>query len=192
MFFIVRISDSIPLNPNDFCGDFVDRTIIFLKNKYVDKVLPNVGLVVALYDIVSLREAIVQRLDGKTLMKLTFRIVVFKPFEGEILSGRITSADAFGLSVSVGFFDDIRIPCTKLHAPTNFDEVEQAWCWRFNEYNMYYDIGDTVRFRVSCVNFPELKHDGPKDIGLEEDQEAVMSIQGSMTEDGMGPPAWWS
>jgi DNA-directed RNA polymerase subunit E'/Rpb7 len=35
---------------------------------------------------------------------VTFDVVLFKPFIGEVLEGTLTSADASGAHVSVGFF----------------------------------------------------------------------------------------
>jgi len=40
----------------------------------------------------------------------TFRLVVFRPFVGEILIGWVSSCTEEGLNVKMEFFDDIFIP----------------------------------------------------------------------------------
>lgn len=43
-------------------------------------------------------------------VKAEFRLVVFRPFRSEILEGTIESATSTGMTVSLGFFEDIFIP----------------------------------------------------------------------------------
>jgi DNA-directed RNA polymerase III subunit RPC8 len=44
-------------------------------------------------------------------MLVTFRLIVFRPFIGEVLSGKVLSQSPLGIRVSMGFFDDITIVC---------------------------------------------------------------------------------
>jgi len=41
---------------------------------------------------------------------VTFRLIVFRPFKGEILTGRISSSTPAGIKVRLDFFEDILIP----------------------------------------------------------------------------------
>ena len=43
-------------------------------------------------------------------MKVDFRALVFRPFRGEVLEGKISDANGAGLRVSLDFFDDVFIP----------------------------------------------------------------------------------
>eukprot|EP00955_Chlamydomonas_euryale_P067610 359882-Chlamydomonas_euryale.AAC.2 len=42
--------------------------------------------------------------------QVRFRLVVFRPFVGEVLVGQLKSCSREGLRVSLGFFDDILVP----------------------------------------------------------------------------------
>jgi len=44
------------------------------------------------------------------LMVAEFRMTVFRPFVGEVLTGRIMAATHRGIRISLEFFDDIFIP----------------------------------------------------------------------------------
>ena len=41
---------------------------------------------------------------------MTFRLIVFRPFKGEVLIGRISSSTPAGIKVRLDFFEDILIP----------------------------------------------------------------------------------
>jgi len=43
-------------------------------------------------------------------MVAEFRMTVFRPFVGEVLTGRIMAATHRGIRISLEFFDDIFIP----------------------------------------------------------------------------------
>ncbi len=49
---------------------------------------------------------------------VTFRLMVFRPFVGEVLVGRVSQCAEGGLRVSLGFFDDIVVPSYLLQTPS--------------------------------------------------------------------------
>lgn len=50
---------------------------------------------------------------------------------------------------SLGFFDDILIPSTKLQHPSRFIEAEQTWAWQYEAdeetHDLVMDIGEEIR-----------------------------------------------
>lgn len=69
-------------------------------------------------------------------------------------------------SVTLGFFDDILIPPTALQHPSRFEEAEQAWVWEYpledgEKHDLYMDIGEPIKFRVSNEVFEESSPVGP-------------------------------
>ena len=63
-----------------------------------------------------------------------------------------------GVAVTLGFFDDIVIPPEALQHPSRFDENEQVWVWEYpteegDHHDMYMDIGEEIRFRVTSETF---------------------------------------
>lgn len=68
--------------------------------------------------------------------------------------------------VTLGFFDDILIPPTALQHPSRFEEAEQAWIWEYpveggETHDLYMDIGESIKFRVSDDVFEETSPVGP-------------------------------
>lgn len=68
--------------------------------------------------------------------------------------------------MTLGFFDDILIPPTALQHPSRFDETEQAWVWEYpledgGKHDLFMDIGEPIKFRVSREIFEESSPIGP-------------------------------
>lgn len=57
----------------------------------------NVGLCIALYDIVSLQESYIFPGDGASHTRVNFRYIVFRPFVEEIIIGKIRSCSQEGV-----------------------------------------------------------------------------------------------
>src|SRR5690606_19378650 len=57
--------------------------------------------------------------------------VVFKPFKGEIITGKVRSSTVDGLYVSLGFFEDVFIPASELQTPSTFVHKENLWMWSY-------------------------------------------------------------
>lgn len=107
-----------------------------------------------------------------------FRLVVFRPFVGEILVGWISSCSEDGIKgtfrtlihraqmdmltdiVRMGFFDDIFIPKEYLFEGCIFIPPEQAWIWR-TEHDLYIDTNERIRFRIEQEIFTDQSPQGP-------------------------------
>lgn len=57
-----------------------------------------------------------------------------------------------GIRASLGFFSDVFIPVHALRG-ASWDPVEQVWVWMWEGNQMFMDLGETLRFRVSGVRF---------------------------------------
>eukprot|EP00919_Chromeraceae_sp_WS-2016_P024699 GHVR01058387.1.p1 GENE.GHVR01058387.1~~GHVR01058387.1.p1 ORF type:complete len:138 (+),score=24.36 GHVR01058387.1:35-448(+) len=120
MFILTCIEDSVPLPPSCFHLNVEDELKKLIVSKYIDKVLPDIGLVSCFSEFAEVKEAVVYPGDGSAHYKVSFNLVVFKPFLGEVIIGRISSCDKGGVNVSLGFFKDIKIPCTRLQQPAAY------------------------------------------------------------------------
>lgn len=126
----------------------------------------NLGLCIALKDIVSLKDSIILPGDGASHTEVLFRYIVFRPTIGSILTGKIRSCSREGVHVTLGFFDDILIPPSALQHPSRFEEAEQAWVWEYPledgaKHDLFMDIGEPIKFRVSREIFEESSPIGP-------------------------------
>ncbi|KAI3749462.1 hypothetical protein L2E82_20074 [Cichorium intybus] len=167
-----------------------------LEALFLDKVITDLGLCISVYDIQSINGGFIFANEGAPTYTVKFRLIIFRPFIGEIISARLKESNADGLRLTLGFFDDIYIPDLLLPnssraEPDTEHKNQVKWIWTFKEEEQVreylIDGYDEIRFRVQSIKFPEI----PKE---QKDSKpfAPMEIIGSLVSDaGLGPISWW-
>ncbi|XP_021308199.1 DNA-directed RNA polymerase III subunit rpc8 isoform X2 [Sorghum bicolor] len=135
-----------------------------------------------------LPDAIKAELERLFLDKVSFRLLMFKPFNGEVLVGRIIGYDDKGLQVSLDFFSDISIPGHLMQFGT-VRGPDGRWMLKTEDGDeLYLDLDDEIRFLVSSTKYPRIPIDQKED----DPPFAPMQIVGSIKGDGLGLLAWWA
>ena len=198
MFQIARLEDAnVKILPENLGRPRLEAITQEIESLYMDKVIKDLGLVVTLYEIVSIEGGTVYPGEGSAHFHVVFRVVVFRPFEGEVIEGRLKKADRKGLYVSIGFFQDVFVPEHLLQEPSVFDENEQLWVWMYqNEHKMFMELDEPIRFRVSAIRFPEQPRSAdelvPGSLGCTpEGTFSPMVVVGDINADGLGLMSWW-
>jgi DNA-directed RNA polymerase III subunit RPC8 len=77
-----------------------------------------------------------------------FRVVVFKPFIGEVIIGKVIGLNKDGMRISVDFFDDITIAGSHLQSPSTYNAAKNTWTWIYddgeNQTPFVTELGDQV------------------------------------------------
>lgn len=144
MFVLAVVEDKLKIVPEQFSRDSVEILTELIETNFVTKVLPDVGLCVSFYDFLDLGDPYIYPSEGSAHHLVRFRMVVFRPFVGEILTGKIVSCNKDGLKVSMGFFDDVFIPSSCLQKPSVYNESDGCWVWKYEENELPMDIGEEV------------------------------------------------
>ncbi|XP_056160034.1 uncharacterized protein LOC115677520 isoform X2 [Syzygium oleosum] len=206
MFYLSLIEHTLRLPPH-LLSLSQDKAVRHeLENLFLDKVIANLGLCISLYDIRRIDGGFIFPGDGAPTYTVECRLIVFRPFIGEIIDAKLKEFDKDGLRLSMGFFDDIYIPFHLLPYPSRFEPDSEngnrfRWIWEYRDANeengadqtsgtVLYpidEIGETIRFRVQSVNYPSIPLEQPKDAK----PFAPMVITGSLDNDGLGPLSWW-
>ncbi|PUU82197.1 RNA polymerase III subunit Rpc25-domain-containing protein [Tuber borchii] len=131
--------------------------------------------------------------DGGAHVNVEFRMIVFRPFKGEVLTGRISSATAAGVKVRTDFFDEIFIPAGALFEGSRFDGKEQVWIWRDDGQDFYMDKNELIRFRVEGEVFVDQLPVPPHLKGEESSlhNKPPYAITASCQQAGLGLVSWW-
>jgi DNA-directed RNA polymerase III subunit RPC8 len=110
---------------------------------------------VSAHDIIELGEGIIYQGDGAAYITVRFRLIVFRPFEGEILVGKIMQSNpTLGVRISLGFYDNVWVPRDRLPDPSVFDAEWKMWYWHYGEeHQLWMDTQKPCRFRVTRVVF---------------------------------------
>ncbi|KOB78097.1 DNA-directed RNA polymerase III 25 kDa polypeptide [Operophtera brumata] len=168
MFLLAEMKDVIRVTPEHFHQSLTDSITVLLNRKLANKVVLNVGLCIALYDITDIGHSYIFPGDGSSHTEVKFRYMVFRPVVEEIVVGKI--------KITLGFFDDILIPVNALQHPSRFDETDQAWVWEF---------------RVTSEAFEESLPAGPPGSDCTVQTVAPYRIVGGINEPGLGLLTWW-
>ncbi|KAJ7156854.1 polymerase III polypeptide H [Mycena crocata] len=210
MFNLAILKDTVAVHPSDFGGPQEQAITAELNKKYANRILHDVGLCICVFDITQAGEGKVRYGDGFLWYKVIFRMVVFRPFQSEVLLAKVMSSDQNGIRLSVDFFDDMYIPVHYLPVPNAFDSNERAHFWmsgfegKQSEMldtptadRMWIDKGEVVRVRVESDEFyddepgPIKMADGVQ-VVKEVPSRAPFTVTCSMAEQGLGPTAWWN
>eukprot|EP00904_Undaria_pinnatifida_P001880 jgi/Undpi1/11693/HiC_scaffold_36.g13988.m1 len=172
MFVLTTIKDTVKVAPGTFSGDSLDVLTAQIEAKFADRVIANVGLCVALHSYETIGDPYVYPSDGAAHYKVRFRLLVFRPFVGEILAGKVSSCTEHGIKVSLDFFEHASIPKDLLQSPSKFTRGE--WVWSYpdgdadddgegakegsdaEETTFSLALHDEVRFRVRTLEFTQV------------------------------------
>eukprot|EP00871_Galdieria_phlegrea_P000976 jgi/Galph1/187/GphlegSOOS_G4994.1 len=177
MFKLAIIQDILRTSPERFSLPRFEALTYILNRKYSNKVLPQVGL----WDWIKAEEDWLHPGDGGSWSKVTFRLLVFEPQAGEILVGKIEHSFSGGLYVSLEFFDNIIIDRSALQVRIAenlvfFDDTEQVWIWKYQDNDLYLDVGEDIRFS-EYAGIPNSKN-------TSSNVSSVMTVYGSIAGDG--------
>ena len=195
MFILSELSDLVPIPPHAFGIPIEEALTNELSKKYANKVIKNLGLIVAVWDLLEIKEGKLKPGEGSAFVETRFRCVVWKPFVGEVLTGWVSDCTSEGIRVRMNFFDDIFIPKNYLYENCDFRETEKAWVWLPEEgTELFIDINEKIRFRIEEEFFTDIK---PKEeLSVSDDydnqpQVTPYALIASCQTDGMGCIDWW-
>lgn len=154
----------VHIAPPEFGKPFLTAIMDALSEKYPNKVVLNLGLCVAIYDVIHVGESQIYPGNASHHTTVEFRLVIFKPFVGEVLDGSITSCDAQGVRISLGFFDEVHVPGRLLQEGSVWSEDEQVWVWCVpgTDSQLFFDVQNPLRFRVEAVHYRQPSNEAAK------------------------------
>ncbi|XP_011079992.1 DNA-directed RNA polymerase III subunit RPC8 isoform X1 [Sesamum indicum] len=202
MFFLSEIEHTLRLPPYLLNRPLNEAIKGELDSLFLDKVIEKLGLCVSVYDIRSIDGGFIFPGDGASTYTVRFRLVMFRPFVGEVISARLKESSKDGLRLSLGFFDDIYVPVPLLASPNHSEPDPEhkngiRWVWEYEGENYPIDGTDEIRFRVHNVSYPPVPLEQGKDSDEKESEQkdskpfAPMVVTGSLDADGLGPISWW-
>eukprot|EP01038_Epipyxis_sp_PR26KG_P016772 gene16772-22951_t len=153
MFLLAVIEDKIKTIPEQFDQSPLEVLIEQIEEKYSNRVIIDVGLCISFYDFVEIGDPYIYPSEGSAHNLVKFRLVIFRPFIGEIIIGKILSCGAEGLKVSIDFFDDIIIPSSLLPDPSTYHPKDNAWIWKYSDEDYSMIPGEEVRLKVKTIQF---------------------------------------
>lgn len=186
MFAVELVNDTVSI-PASELNTHNTRPLLhsYIDSKYPNRVLMDAGLVIGRYDHFRLQTGpATLTTGGRAVYQCTFAVIVFRPWVGEVIVGKIVAADADGVTVSTGFFSCIHVPKRWMLNPSTYKNGVWVWAPVFDDddddeggesegFEMY--IGAEIRFRVKSIHFTQVTNTAK---GV----QAVTSMQGMANE----------
>ncbi|CAN1278483.1 DNA-directed RNA polymerase III subunit RPC8 [Linum perenne] len=97
MFFLSLAEHKFRLPPELLSLPLHESVKKVLDGVFVDKVISDLGLCVSIYDIKDISGGFIQAGDGASTYTVEFRMVIFRPFAGEVIVAKIKESDVDGL-----------------------------------------------------------------------------------------------
>ncbi|KAK6260000.1 RNA polymerase Rpb7-like [Theobroma cacao] len=215
MFYLSLIEHTLRLPPHLLNLPLDEAIKIELEALFLDKVIANLGLCISVYDIRSIKGGFIYPGDGASTYTVEFRLIVFRPFVGEIIVAKLKESDANGLRYIVTnakcsqchldflmTFTYLSIFCQG-HLALNLTliiEIKEDGYGTLEKQKKHslknHDLllmgwirfsESQIKFRVHSVIYPSIPLEQPEN----SKPFAPMVITGSIDYDGLGPVSWW-
>ncbi|RYP91401.1 hypothetical protein DL770_002446 [Monosporascus sp. CRB-9-2] len=192
MFILTKIADLVQIAPSQFEKHSRIAIEDNINAKYSNRVIQKIGLCICMYDLLWASEGLIGHGTGMVNVNVEFRMIVFRPFKGETILGKISSATPDGIHIRTDFFEEIFVPYKELPDNTEFVHNEQAWTWIVDGEPMYYDKNEMVRLQVIDETWNDQMPDSAEQEALDKAKKvSPYNIQGSMLKEGLGVCLWW-
>ncbi|ORY23986.1 RNA polymerase III subunit Rpc25-domain-containing protein [Naematelia encephala] len=216
MFVLIGVRDTVPVAPSAFEIPPHISITDALNKKYANKLVPEKGLALSVFDLLTVEDGKVTWGNGLMYYKVSFRLMLFAPFIGEVMHGRVLASTREYIRISTGFFQDIYITPALFPPNMAFDPSQNTWFWYSDsedailsqaelmntiiESRLYIDVGEPIRFRVDSVEWQDVRPKPSPDLYAEGEatpeekdprERAGYKVWASIGEAGLGVITWW-
>ena len=172
MFYKAEVKDHIRVPPTDFDMEVEDAIVNQVKEKYDGYISKDLGIVVGIVGVNSIKEGIIIPGDGASYYETNFDLVCYTPEMQEVVMGHIKDIADFGAFINFGPIEGM------IHVSQTMDDVvsfskEKVLLGKQSKRNL--KVGDNCRARVIAISYKEV--DNPK-LGL------------TMRQPGLGKLEW--
>ncbi|KAL2444660.1 hypothetical protein ABEF94_016908 [Exophiala dermatitidis] len=172
MFILTTFEDLVQIPPYGFLNNQITREDLEdrINEKYSNKVVQKVGLCICMYDLLKASDGLIGNGTGNANVNVRFRMIVFRPFKGEIMTGTVQRCTPEGI------------------------HNEQTWIWKTGDASLYFDPATVVNLRVESEKWHDQAPKGPQTEGeadKQTDRKVPYAIEASMAESGLGGVDWW-
>lgn len=160
MFYELEVTSHIRLPPTKFGEDTKTAVLEQLKDQFDNYTSQELGLVIAVKEVMEIGDGIIIAGDGAAYYKTLFKLVTFKPELQEITLGKVTDITDFGAFMNIGVIDGM------IHVSQTMDDYvsfSKSNVLTGKESKRSLKVGDKCRARIIAVSFKDIAN--PK-IGL--------------------------
>ncbi|WP_236698049.1 DNA-directed RNA polymerase [Pyrodictium occultum] len=149
---VYRVRDTVRIPPSMFGMPLEEAAFQVLTEKYVGYVHPDMGIIVAIFDVKVGEEGRVIPGDGATYHESEYSVLAFKPEVKEVVEGTVANVQQYGLWVNLGPVEGFAHITQLMDDRVVFDPQRKALIGE--RTRRLVEINDVVRARVVSVSMP--------------------------------------
>ena len=176
LYMIYRVRDTVRIPPSLFGKPLEEAALQVLTEKYVGYVHPDMGIIVAIFDVKVKEEGRIIPGDGATYHESEYSVLAFRPQVKEVVEGVVVNAQQYGLWVNLGPVEGFAHVTQLMDDRVVFDPQRRALIGERSRRIV--EIGDVVRARVVSVLIPSEPTMRPR-------------IQLTLRQPYLGKPGWY-
>ncbi len=175
MYMVYKVKDVVRIPPSMFGMPLEEAALRVLADKYVGTVHPEMGVIVAVFNVKVNEEGRILPGDGATYHDSEYEVIALNPRVKEVVEGVIVNAQNYGAWVSLGPVEGLVHISQMMDEHVRFDPQRRAFIG--DRTRRIIEVGDVVRARVVSVSMTGLGNK-PR-------------IQLTMKQPYLGKPEWW-
>lgn len=171
MYYRTELKDYIRVSPRHFSEDVQKSVLTSIKEKYAGYIDPDIGVVIDVLNISSIKDGVVITGDGAAYYESQFEVMAFKPEQLEVVVGKIKDIADFGAFIALGPIDGM------VHISQTMDDFvsfAKEKVLTGKESNRMLKVEDKCRARIIAVSFKDVSN--PK-LGLTMRQEGLGKLE---------------
>lgn len=175
MFRKIIIEDSIGI---ETAGESHKTDILLAASKkYINKIISDYGIVIKILEIQKI--LFTEVFEDGFLSHIEIKLLIFQPFENEIIECTIINQDETGLMVEHAILDKIIVKTFFPGTEKNFfnnaksNQISVVWVWNYKNNKFYFKNNQKVRVKISNIFYDPFQ------------------IEAKIDEMGLGPVEWW-
>ena len=152
MFYEVEVKSHIRIPPNLFDLDINDAIIKQLNKNFEGYISKDIGLVIAVSDIVAIGDGVIIPGDGAAYYETIFKLFTYKPELQEVILGKITDITDFGAFINLGALDGM------IHVSQTMDDFvsfSKSNVLTGKETKKTLKVGDRCRARIIAISYKD-------------------------------------
>jgi len=150
MYKILTVKDEVRVPPTKFDLDIKEAIKQSLQEEIEGKVDPNIGVFLAVTEVLDFEEGKILPEDGAIFYPATFKVLVFKPELNEIITGEIVDITEFGAFTRIGPLDALIHVSQVMDDRISYDQKNAIFTGR--KTGLKLKEGDLVRARIVGVS----------------------------------------
>ncbi|MEM2142688.1 MAG: DNA-directed RNA polymerase [Candidatus Thorarchaeota archaeon] len=148
---IVTVKDVVRIPPSQFGQPIEEAAMTYLRKNHENVLDRDIGLMIAVIEIVSIGPGRLVPGDGATYHTVTYRVLTFKPLRGEIIEGNVVEIMDFGAFIRMGPLDGLCHVSQICDDYISQDPKTNALMGKTTGRTLR--EGDQVRARVTSISF---------------------------------------